>query len=195
MDQSRRQILKFIAGAPLVLTFGFAGEALLRFAKPSMKPFGVFDQSDQPSVALPVATFELRDFPQPWTCIPFMYQIKFAEFNPEQKVVRTIPGFLIRLSGDEIVAYSRICPRDGSILNYVPNARNCGCHPLKPLCCACAVEVDNPVLICPCDLSTYDLALNGRVIRGPGPRPPRKFQLDRQGDMISVVSLECGSIS
>jgi len=194
MDKSRRQILKFIAAAPLTLTFGFAGEALLRFAKPSMKPYGLFDPADMPT-GTGREVFQLSDFPQPWTCIPFMFRMKITEFNPEQQVFREIPAFAIRLQGDEIVAYSRICPKRGCILNYRLNPHNCGCHPALTRCCACAVDLDTPVLQCPCDLSVFDLAHDGRVIQGPAPRPPRKFQLDRQGDRIAVVSLELGSIS
>jgi Rieske Fe-S protein len=193
MDQSRRQILKFIAAAPLALTFGFAGEALMRFAKPSMKPFGLFDPADLPTcTSQPV--FQLSDFPQPWTCIPFLYHMKIMEFNPEKQEIRKIPGFLIRLQGHEIVAYSRICPARGCIMNYIadPPRYHCHCVPASKPCC-CAADLANPALICPCDGSAFDLAREC-VFRGPARRPPRKFQLDMQGGKISVVGLEAGAI-
>jgi Rieske Fe-S protein len=194
MDQTRRQILKFIAAAPLTLTFGFAGEGLMRFAKPSMKPFGFFDPADMPT-GTGKEVFSVKDFPAPWTCIPFMYRMKITELNQERHVFRDIPAFAIRLTGPEIVAYSRICPRDGGILYYRANPRNCGCHKELTRCCGCAIEADSPVLVCSNDLSVFDLAHGGRVIQGPAPRPPRKFQLDRDGDRIAVVSLELGAIS
>jgi Rieske Fe-S protein len=160
MDQSRRNILKFVAAAPLALTFGFAGEALMRFAKPSMKPLGLFDSSDQPGCAIqPV--FVQRDFPEPWTCIPFLFPLKITEFNPEQQEICKIPGFIIRLPCGEFVAYSRICPARGCVINYVREHLNeCRCHPcsgIEQKCC-CITGLTNPALICPCDGSTFDLA-------------------------------------
>jgi hypothetical protein len=50
-----------MATAPLMITLGFAGEALMRFAKPTMKPFGLFDPADLPNTGLP-AVFSLATF-------------------------------------------------------------------------------------------------------------------------------------
>ena len=190
MHQSRRQILRLMATAPLIITFGFAGEALMRFAKPTMKPFGLFDPADLPNTGLP-AVFQLSDFSEPWTCLPFLFAAKITEFNAEQQVIHKIPSFAIRLQNHEIVAYSRICPANGCIMNYVadPAGYKCGCAPKSQHCC-CAVDVPNPALICPCDGSAFDLANDARVIQGPARRPPRKFELDRQLNTIAVVSLE-----
>ncbi|MBK7746460.1 MAG: Rieske (2Fe-2S) protein [Candidatus Obscuribacter sp.] len=194
MDQSRRRVLKFIAAAPMTLTFAFLGDGLLRYIKPTMKPFGVFDPADMPA-GTGREVFSTSDFPAPWTCIPFIFRQQHVEFNSEKQVIKEIPAFAIRLAGDEIVAYSRRCPLRGCILNFRSNPRNCGCHPQRVRCCECAVEADNPVLFCPCDLSVFDLTQGGRVIQGPAPRPPRKFQLHRQGDLIAIGNLECGYIS
>jgi len=70
MNRSRRQLLKLLVGAPLLLTAGFAGEALMRFAKPSMKAGGIFDPADVPMSATNL-TFNKDLLPEPWTCIPF----------------------------------------------------------------------------------------------------------------------------
>ena len=195
MNQSRRQILKLIAAAPLAIPLGFASDALMRFAKPTMSPLGFFDPADLPTSAIRVA-FHVSDFPEPWTCIPFLFQMKIAEFNPEQQEIRNVPAFAIRLQEHEIVAYSRKCPRgNGCILQYRANPHNCGCHPELKRCCSCAIDAANPVLVCPRDLSVFDLAHHAKVIQGPAPRPPRSFQLDRQGDTILVVGLEFGGIA
>jgi Rieske Fe-S protein len=194
MDQSRRQILKFIASAPLVLTFGFAGEALMRFAKPSMKPLGLFDPSDQPT-CIDQPVFQLSDLPQTWSCIPFLLHTKLTEFNPEQQEIRKTPGFIIRLSENEIGAYSRICPAGGCTLTFMADPRNhiCSCAGCRQRC-SCFGNLPNPALICPYDGSAFDLAHDARVLCGPARRPPRKFQLDRQGDRIAVIRLEAASI-
>lgn len=194
MDQTRRQFLKFVAASPLVLTFGLAVSPIMRYLKPTMRPLGFFEPSDQPTGADEIL-FSRSDFPVEWTCIPFMYRIRYAEFNPEQYVFREVPSFIIRTFGEEIVAYSRVCPAHGCILNYWadPGTFNCGCGTKTEQCC-CALKIRNPVLHCPCDGSTFDLADNAHVIRGPARRAPRKFELNHRKNEIAIGSLEPGSI-
>lgn len=190
--QSRRAILKLIATAPIAVTFALATSPLLRFLKPTTRPLNYFQPPDMPRAeSMP---FSVKDFPAPWTCLPFMCQLKYVEFNTEQEVTREIPAFVIRLSDTKIVAYSRICPRSGCILNFVPNpGQNCGCADATHSCC-CAVDVPNPVLRCPCDWSTFDLANDARVIRGPATRAPRQLFVKRDGDAICIVGIEQGAI-
>lgn len=196
MDQSRRQFLKVMAAAPLIIPFGLAASPLMRYLKPTMSPLGFFDAADQPGSSEDVY-FKLNDLPTEWTCLPFMFHMKVTEFNPEQQEIREIPGFIVRLSKDKIVAYSRICPKVHGyrcILNWVQNPnRNCGCAPTAERCC-CFVNVSNPVLMCSCTNTAFDLANEGRVIHGSAPRPPRKFDLERRGDKIAVVRLEPGAV-
>ncbi|MBL0185169.1 MAG: hypothetical protein IPP97_05540 [Candidatus Obscuribacter sp.] len=195
MDQSRRRVLKFIAAAPMTLTFAFLGDGLLRYIKPTMKPFGVFDPADMPA-GTGREVFSTRDFPAPWTCIPFIFRQEHVEFNSEKQVIKEIPAFAIRLAGDEIVAYSRLCPRGhAGLLQFRDNPRNCGCHLDRVTCCGCAVDADNPILVCPADLSAFDLARDGRIIQGCSPRPARKFDLVRRGTQIAVLKLEGSFIS
>lgn len=193
MNQSRRQILKRLAAAPLILPLGLTASPIMRYLRPTMKPLGLFDPADLPGYPAEELTFHASDFPEPWTCIPFMFPLKFVEFNPEQQEVREVPAFIIRTEKNEIVAYSRCCPWFGCILNYRRDPGNCGCNKQVP-CCSCSVKASNPVLICPCDWSTFDLGDDGRVIRGPACRPPRRFELDRQDDRIAIVRLDSTSI-
>lgn len=191
MDQSRRQILKLIAVAPVALSVGFAGEALMRFVKPTMKPFGMFDPADLPVSAIREA-FDKSDFPEPWTCIPFVFQMKIAVFNPEQAEVREIPAYIIRLQDEDIVAYSRVCPKGCRYLNYIPEPRKCShCNTQRgrDLCC-CGFAVDNPVLKCPKCWSIFDLARKGQILCGRAPRPPVEFKLDLDGESIVIASLQ-----
>jgi Rieske Fe-S protein len=44
-------------------------------------------------------------------------------------------------------------------------------------------------------LSVYDIANAGKVVSGPAPRPPRKFEVKKVGAEYQVVSLEAGSIA
>lgn len=190
MDQSRRKLLKLLAATPLYLTFGLAGTALMRFAKPSMSPLGVFDPADLPTNASK-DSFHLSDFPNPWTCIPFVYHMKITLFSPEKEEIRKIPGYVIRTQTDEIVAYSRLCPKDGCILSYLPNGvQNCGCAKEDKNCC-CARNT--PALVCPSLHTVFDLTTE-QVIGGSSWRPPRKFELEMQKDTFAIVRLEINSI-
>ncbi|MDX2106133.1 MAG: Rieske 2Fe-2S domain-containing protein [Candidatus Melainabacteria bacterium] len=190
MDPSRRNLLKLLAGAPLLLTAGFAGEALMRFAKPSMKAGGIFDPADEPELAIP-PLFSKEYFPEPWTCLPFMYTIKYKIFNPENEEIRSIPAFIVRLNDDRIHAYSRECPRGrGCILNFVKESiRNCGCGTNFKKCC-CNIELNNPALVCCCHMDVYDLANDGACVRGPSPRRPKKIEVFIDGEQITVGRME-----
>ncbi len=86
-----------------------------------------------------------------------------------------------------VVAYSRICPHLGCIFNFVKDPSECAKgYNFKP---------DGPVFACPCHLSVYDIAQGGKVVSGPAPRPPRHFDVKKEGDQYRVVSLEAGGIA
>lgn len=184
---SRRLLLKTVAAIPLAASFGLLISPLLRFLRPTMKPLDVLGPSDQPLAEPPVPTFRDSDFPDSWTCLPFMFKQAYIEYNPEAKEVRQIPGFIVKLPNGDIVAYSRICPHLGCVFNFVKDPSECQKgYNYTP---------NGPVFACPCHLSVYDIAQGGKVVSGPAPRPPRKFDLKKEGDTITVLSLEAGGIA
>ncbi len=184
-SKSRRIFLKTAAGIPLAVTFGLLASPLLRYLRPTLKPLDVFGQSDQPQVEEAVS-FKDSDFPEPWTCLPFMFKQSYLEYNPEGKESRPIPGFIVKLPSGDVVAYSRICPHLGCIFNFVKDPVECSKgYNFTP---------QGPVFACPCHLSVYDIANGGKVISGPAPRPPRHFDVKKEGDSYKVVSLEAGGI-
>lgn len=136
---SRRSVLKFVAGAPLIFTFGLVASPLARFFKLTMKPGGFFQAPDMPAAERNIE-LRLSDFPTDGTCIPFEYRIKYLVFNR-------------------------------------------------------AMTVKKPVLICSTCYSVFDIANEGRILFGPAPRPPRRFNVSRQGEFISTNQLENSSIS
>ncbi len=183
---SRRLILKTVAAIPLALTFGLVASPLLRFLRPTIKPLDLFGPSDQPKPKKDV-NFKNSDFPEAWTCIPFMFEQTYKEYNPEGQEVRKIPGYIVSLPNGEKVAYSRICPHLGCVFNFVKDPEECAKgYNYKPT---------GPVFACPCHLSVYDIAQGGKVVSGPAPRPPRRFDLKKDGDNIAVLSLEAGGIA
>jgi Rieske Fe-S protein len=184
---SRRFMLKTVAAIPLAATFGLLASPFLRFLLPTRKPLDVLGKSDQPVAELPVPTFKESDFPEEWTCLPFMFKQSYLEYNPEGKEVRQIPGFIVKLPNKEVVAYSRICPHLGCIFNFVKDPQECAKgYNFLP---------ERPVFACPCHLSVYDIANGGKVVSGPAPRPPRSFEVKKVGDEYQVLSLEAGGIA
>jgi len=179
-------MLKTAAAIPLAATFGLLVSPMLRFLRPTLKPLDVFGPSDQPQAEKPVQ-FKESEFPDEWTCLPFTFEQRYIEYNPEGKEVRKIPGFIVKIPGGDVVAYSRICPHLGCVFNFVKDPEECAkgynYHP------------ERPVFACPCHLSVYDIANGGKVVSGPAPRPPRSFSLKKEGDTYTVVSLEPGSIA
>lgn len=189
MDQSRRKLLKILAGAPMLLTVGFAGEALMRFAKPSMAQNGLFDPADEPEQIIK-AKFTKDMFPEPWTCLPFMYNLKYKVFSPQQEEIRRTPAFIVRLPDDQFVAFNRECPRGrGCYLNYVTESiENCGCGTAGKQCC-CAMKTDHPVFVCCCHMDVYD-TVTGECLRGPSPQRPKRIDVIVQGDHITLGRME-----
>jgi len=182
----RRTLLKTVAAIPLAVTFGLLASPFLRYLRPTLKPLDVFGPSDQPQAASPTS-FKESDFPEAWTCLPFSFQQSYVEYNPEGKEVRNIPGFIVKLPNGEVVAYSRICPHLGCIFNFVKDPNECAKgYNYKP---------SGPVFACPCHLSVYDIEHGGKVVSGPAPRPPRHFDIKKEGDKYTIVSLEPGSIA
>ncbi len=184
---SRRLLLKTVAAIPLAATFGLLASPFLRFLLPTRKPLDVLGKSDQPIAEPPVPSFKDSDFPEPWTCLPFMFKQSYIEYNPEGKEVRQIPGYIVKLPTGDVVAYSRICPHLGCIFNFVKDPAECAKgYNFTP---------NGPVFACPCHLSVYDIANAGKVVSGPAPRPPRSFEVKKVGEEYQVLSLEAGGIA
>jgi Rieske Fe-S protein len=187
---TRRNLIKAAAAIPLAASFGLAFSPLFRFFLPTRQPLDLFGPSDQPKALEPV-TFTDSDFPEDWTALEFTFQQTYTEYNPEGMEVRKIPGFAVRVPQTdgqyEIVAYSRICPHLGCIFNFVkdPDETAKG-YNFRP---------DGPVFACPCHLSVYDIAQNGKVVSGPAPRPPRRFEIKKEGGSYNIISLEAGGIA
>lgn len=188
---SRRTVLKFVAGAPLVFTFGLVASPLTRFFKPTMKPGAFFQAPDMPAELS--IEFNMSDFPTDGTCRPFEFRLKYLVFNPEQEEIRKIPGIAIRIAPNKFVAFSRKCPSGRGILNY-KTEMCCGCVESVDRC-GCAMTKNKLVLVCSTCRSVFDVAEGGRILLGPAPRPPRHFKVSRLGESITINELETWSIA
>lgn len=203
---NRRDFLKYALSLPLLGGLMLFASPLFRYLKPTagVFPHGLVSAPDKPSKIKDV-TFSLADFPEPWTVKEFLYEQSNPEYTREGKQISKIPGFALRVPGTsaddfKFVVVSRICPHMGCIFNYVPDPHVCaeGYNYTPPK--------GTPVFACPCHLSVYDplqttelggVTLFGKVVSGPAPRPPRKFdvKVDTASRMLIVEQLEQGGIS
>lgn len=159
----------------------------LRFLRPKVKPFHLFAPPDK--VDVPVqAVATLAELRQPWDVKAFIFQQINVEYTPRGRQTVEIPGFAVRLpdaSGNPktryVEVYSRICPHLGCIFNFETDPqvvkRNYGGY-----------MPQGPVFACPCHLSIYDLEQDGKVVSGPAPRPPYKFEFELRGEEVVVTA-------
>jgi arsenite oxidase small subunit len=88
-----------------------------------------------------------------------------------------MPGIVIRLPGGGWYASSLICPHNKCDVMYVRDlavARD-----------SFNVEVDSPVLACPCHFSVFDILRHGHVISGPAPDAPVQLNVEvREGKVF-----------
>ncbi len=201
MKFERRDFIKALLAIPVV--GGIASLLLspfIRYLKPSSGPLAtmeIFKRPDKPSPVTEVA-FPVSDFPTPWSFKYFMFQESNREYTSVGEQIKIIPGAVVRTPEaaglPEFIVFSRVCPHLGCVFNFVPVeeevARGYNYTP-KP---------GQKVFACPCHLSVYDPMQvdskgRGKVVSGPAPRSPFKFNFEVKGDQIVVKSLESGGIS
>lgn len=201
MKFERRDFIKTILAIPVVGTIAAAFiSPFVRYLKPSSGPLAtaeVFKRPDKPAPVQEVR-FSVDSFPSPWTHKYFMFQETNREYTSIGEQVKTIPGAVVRtLDVDgkpSFVVFSRVCPHLGCVFNFVPNEGEVA---------AGYNYTPNPgqkVFACPCHLSVYDPMLadtkgRGKVVSGPAPRSPFKFNFQLDGSEIVIRSLESGGIS
>ncbi len=201
MKFERRDFIKALLAIPVI--GGIASLLLspfVRYLKPSSGPLAtmeIFKRPDKPSPVTEVS-FSVNDFPTPWSFKYFMFQEANREYTSVGEQIKTIPGAVVRTPTDgglaEFVVFSRVCPHLGCVFNFVPVedevARGYNYTP----------NAGQKVFACPCHLSVYDPMQvdskgRGKVVSGPAPRSPFKFNFEVKGDQIVVRSLESGGIS
>lgn len=159
----------------------------MRFLRPKMTPFNVIQAPDEANVPNQVVA-KTGDLAKPWDVQAFIFRQVNIEYTPRGQQLVEIPGFAVRLpeaagsaETQYIEVYSRICPHLGCIFNFETDPavvqRDYG-----------GFRPPGPVFACPCHLSIYDLQLDGKVISGPAPRPPYKFEFEIDGEDVIVTA-------
>lgn len=203
MNFDRREFLKFLLAIPVLGTIlTVLGTAFVRYLKPSSGPLATLETFKKPDQPQPVeiVEFPLTDFSVIWSYKYFMFQESNREYTSVGEQIKTIPGAAVRIPGNDekgnpkFVVFSRVCPHLGCVFNFVPDeaevAKGYNYVP-KP---------GQKVFACPCHLSVYDPVLEdskgaGKVVSGPAPRSPFKFNFKISNEKLVIESLESGGIS
>lgn len=188
-EVSRRDLLGIVGASLAALALAGAASVSmgLRFLRPKVKPFHLFAPPDQAAVPDQVVA-SLTELQQAWDVKAFIFQQINVEYTPRGRQTVEIPGFAVRLPDacgnpktNYVEVYSRICPHLGCIFNFETDPqvvkRNYGGY-----------TPPGPVFACPCHLSIYDLQQDGKVVSGPAPRPPYKFEFELQGEHVVVTA-------
>jgi len=106
----------------------------------------------------------------PWDSVPFT----FGSDN--------VPGLIIRLPDGRLTVVSRICTHQKCFMDLLTD-------PIQVLR-ETTFEPPGPVLACPCHASIFDLQDGGKVLFGPAPRPPDRFQFQLEGNRVVITGLD-----
>jgi|LakMenEpi03Aug12_release.lakeMendotaPanAssembly.Ray.scaffolds.fasta_scaffold606232_2 Rieske Fe-S protein len=202
MKFERREILKGLLALPVIGAISSLFiSPFVRYLKPSSGPLATMEVMKTPDKPLAVTevAFGLNEFPEPWSFKYFMFQEANREYTSVAEQIKTIPGAAVRLPSNtdgnpDFVVFSRVCPHLGCVFNFVPQedevAKGYNYTP-KP---------GQKVFACPCHLSVYDPMQTdskgqGKVVSGPAPRSPFKFNFAVDNSQLVIKSLESGGIS
>lgn len=215
---NRRDFLKLIVSIPVLGALALFVSPLFRYLRPSFGPLsttwwnfkgnptdwegtdGLVAPPDMPQAERQV-TFNMADFPGPWSFQPFTFSQRSKEYTFRHFQASKIPGFVVRLPEDkdgkpDFIVVSRICPHMGCVFNFLPDPAEAAAYNYP--------SAKNPLFACPCHLSVYDPLqtqevngqnIPGKVVSGPAPRPPRQFTYDIQDSTLVITALEAGGIA
>jgi Rieske Fe-S protein len=201
MKYERRDIIKAILAIPVIGSIAALFiSPFVRYLKPSSGPLATAEIFKTPDIPMAVRdiSFPISDFPGAWSFKYFMFQESNREYTAVGEQIKTIPGAVVRTTDingkPNFVVYSRVCPHLGCVFNFVPNEAEVAAgynYTPKP---------GQKVFACPCHLSVYDPMLedtkgSGKVVSGPAPRSPFKFNFNIDGNRLVISSLESGGIS
>ncbi len=199
MKFERRDFVKALLAIPVVGSIAALFiSPFIRYLKPSSGPLATAEIMKTPDKPQPVKRIEfaISDFPTAWSFKYFMFQEANREYTSVNEQIKTIPGAAVRLPGAEpkFAVFSRVCPHLGCVFNFVPDeAEVAKGYNYTP-------NPGQKVFACPCHLSVYDPVQEdskgrGKVVSGPAPRSPFKFNFNVDNSKLVIESLESGGIS
>ncbi|MBY0405722.1 MAG: ubiquinol-cytochrome c reductase iron-sulfur subunit [Cyanobacteria bacterium] len=215
---NRRLFLKFFLAIPVLGSLGLFFSPFVRYLRPSLGPIanttidikgnplkdwkgqgGLVTPPDMPKGEKEI-TFSVDSFPSVWSFQDFNFTQKSKEYTFQHFQTTKIPGYVVRIpdkpNGEkDFMVVSRICPHMGCVFNFLDDPKAVSAY---------NYAAQHPMFACPCHLSVYDPLqkqdvgtnqLRGKVVSGPAPRPPRRFEYSIKGDNLLITSVESGGIS
>ena len=88
----------------------------------------------------------------------------------------------ISVESKHFIAFSRICTHLGCPINFNSD--------LEAIALTSNHRVSNPVLICNCHLSLFDILKAGKVISGPAIEPLPRIQLKVENNQLVAIGIE-----
>lgn len=181
---SRRSTLKLLLALPLVRLLD---ACLARF-------IGL--GSDTAMAATPLRVAKVSELKQPWSSVAFTYVTKVKTTDVYKKETVTdeaVPGLVIRLPDDLAEKRGGGIKGKFSVVDLHCTHQRCVATYLKDkseIRAVVDIDAKNPVAFCPCHRSVYDLAEEGKVMKGPAKGPLWKFEFDVKGDNILVTGID-----
>lgn len=114
-------------------------------------------------------TLSLSQLKSPWDNLSFT-------FGSE-----AIPGLAVRLPDGTLAVISRICPHQKCFTDLIKDPAQ--------VFRETTFEPSGPVVACPCHGSVFDLQNGGKVLFGPAPRPPDRFEFRIEGERVIITRL------
>ena len=176
---SRRSVLKLLLALPLI-------HLLQRFFSPRRA-----ESAAESAAFLKVA--KVSELGQPWSSAQFTFvtSIKSKDVYGKEAVhTEHIPGVVIRLpddlaqnrgggAKDRFYVVNLHCTHERCATAYITDK--------DEIRAVSTLDAPNPVAYCPCHRSVFDLAADGKPIKGPAKEPLWKFNFDIKGDDIIVT--------
>lgn len=181
---SRRRLLRLAVAVPFLRVLEQALARLLGWG------------SEAAVAAAPLPVAKVSEMKQAWSSARFTYRLKVHTkdvYNNEVVGEESIPGLVIRLP-EELAAkrgggtqgkfyvIDLHCSHERCVTTYLTDKREIR-HLVE-------MEAKNPVVYCPCHRSVFDVAMEGKPLRGPAKEPLWQFQFEIKGDDLVVTGVD-----
>ena len=131
----------------------------------------------------------LKEVAESWRPFPFK-ALCSAPASPGEAATDTLlKGILLRLppktrDHSELKAFCLHCPHELCFVNFTEDTETVRLPP--------AIEIDHPLLVCPCHFSVFNPLADGNRITGPADRGLYRFRLEVRRTEVEIVEVEEG---
>jgi Rieske Fe-S protein len=144
----------------------------------------------------PIKVVKISALEQPWSTVAFTYSthVKAKDVYGKEALIRqNIPGVIIRLPDELTQKRGGGAKSRYSVVNLHCTHERCETAYLadkEEIKAVSSWDAKNPVAYCPCHRSVFDLAADGKPVRGPAKAALWQFDFDVRGDDLIVTGLD-----